>query len=129
MQTLPEVDELLSRQTPAVRRLASELRGHLKDDGVVVYTTNATSRGDVRHAFTRSGKKKRHPFSVMRFEDNCLWLILRVGEGTVHDPDFEYNDPTHKDHGRTKLAAHEAIPAKVLRWILIAKRFTKEQYG
>ena len=123
-QAPPEVDELLSRQEPAVRELIRELRRYLDDSEATVYTVRRNG-GEIRHKYNTD-----NPFSQISFQKDCILLKPRVGRGSVNDPDFVWDRSAYKeDKGTVRLHAGFPIPDKVIRWIERAKRFTRDKYG
>jgi hypothetical protein len=53
-------------------------------------------------------------------------LELRIGRGTVSDPDFKYWRQGEHDWGYTHVMPGKNLPPKVIEWIDKARNFSSE---
>jgi Endonuclease NucS len=107
-ETISEA-ELLKKHAH-LQELVSNIKTLLEQDGASSYTTVRSLRF-----------KKDRLFARAHFRKSNMLLELRVGKGTVSDPDFKYWKQGESSWGYTHLYPSRPIPEKVAKWVEMAR--------
>jgi hypothetical protein len=111
---VPEVaseSDLLNKH-PHLQELFRKLRAPLEKEGATSYTTSKSFRF-----------KKNRVFARLRFRKKYIQLELRVGRGSVTDPDFTYWRGGESNWGYVHVYPSNSLPEKVVDWIDRARNF------
>lgn len=114
---VPEVaseSDLLNKH-PHLQELFRKLRAALEKEGTTSYTTSKSFRF-----------KKNRVFAKLRFRKKYIQLELRVGRGSVTDPDFTYWRGGESSWGYVHVYPSDSLPEKVIGWIDRARNFVTQ---
>ena len=106
--------DLLNKH-PHLQDLFRKLRTLLENDGATSYTTSKSFRF-----------KKARVFALLRFRKKYIQLELRVGKGSVADPDFTYWRGGESSWGYVHVYPSSSLPGKVGDWIDRARDFVSQ---
>lgn len=106
--------DLLNKH-PHLQDLFRKLRGPLEKDGASSYTTSKSFRF-----------KKERVFAKLQFRKKYIQLELRVGKGSVADPDFKYWKGGESSWGYVQVYPSNPLPEKVIAWMERARTFVSQ---
>ena len=112
---LPVTESELLKKHPHLQELFRKFRAPLEKDGATSYTTSKSFRF-----------KKDSIFAKLRFRKKYILLELRVGKGSVTDPDFTYWKGGESSWGYVHVHPSNSLPEKVIDWIDRARVFVTQ---
>jgi hypothetical protein len=113
---VPATEAELLKKHPDLQDLFYGLKAELEKNGAKGYMTGRTYRC-----------KKHRSFANTRLRQHFIRLQLRVGIGSVDDPEFKYEKKGASEWGSVALWPSKGIPDKVKNWIDIAREFMPTQ--